>query len=54
MLLLQLFYILFVLCILSQLRLISSLLNHLRSVTREIRKERQRNFQQFIGRLPND
>jgi len=24
------------------------------SVTREIRKERRRNFQQFIGCLPND
>jgi len=29
-----------------------SILNHSRSVTREIRKERWGNFQQFIGRLP--
>ena len=43
-LLLQLFYILFVLCILSQLGLISSALNHLRSATREIRKESRQNF----------
>ena len=34
--------------------LISSVLNHLRSVTCEKRKDsRRRNFQQFIGRLPN-
>ena len=34
--------------------LISSVLNNLRSVTYEIRKERRGNFQQFIGRLSND